>query len=127
VMGLGGLVIRWRAQEETLRAFGAAGQAEAVARCADELARAIEASDGELLTLTRASAVSGYSPDHLSRLIRQGRLANVGRPHAPRVRRGDLPRKAARLPASPAAPHLVGADPRQVVRAVVTSGKGASR
>ena len=126
-MELASLVTRWRAQEETLRSFGAAGQAEAVARCADELARAIEASAGELLTVSGASVVSGYSRDHLARLIRQGKLANVGRPHAPRVRRGDLPRKAACLPASPAAPHLLGADPRQVVRAVVTSGKGASR
>jgi hypothetical protein len=35
--------------------------------------------------LAEASAQSGYSQDHLARLIREGRLPNAGRPHAPRI------------------------------------------
>jgi hypothetical protein len=49
-------------------------------------------ADGtEELTLTAASALSGYSSDHLSRLIRDGTLPNAGRKGAPRIRRADLP------------------------------------
>lgn len=45
------------------------------------------------LTLAEAARESGYSTDQLSRLIREGKLVNVGRKGAPRVRRGDLPKK----------------------------------
>ena len=118
-----GLSAEWRRHAETLRAFGAAAQAEAVDRCADELERALASEEGELLTLQQAACLSGYSTDHLGRLIRQGTLRNLGRPRAPRVRRGDLPRKAAALPGQTAGLHLLGADPRQVARAVVASRK----
>jgi hypothetical protein len=47
----------------------------------------------EALTLRAAAALSGYTVDHLARLIRQGKLPNAGRRHAPRVSRSDLPRK----------------------------------
>jgi hypothetical protein len=114
----------WRRHAETLRAFGAAGQAEAVDRCADELERALASNEGELLTLQQAARISGYSADHLGRLIRQGKLTNLGRPRAPRVRRGELPRKATALPGQTVDLHLPGADPRQVARAVVASRKG---
>ena len=118
------LSAQWRACAETLRAFGAATQAEAVERCAMELEQALTANHDELLSLQQAARISGYSADHLGRLIRQGSLRNVGRPRAPRLRRGDLPRKAATLPVQAPGLHLPGADPRQVARAVVTSRKG---
>jgi hypothetical protein len=114
----------WREDVQTLQAFGAESQAVAVQRCADDLERALDAGDGELLTLEQAARISGYSADHLGRLIRQGSLRNVGRPRAPRLRRGDLPRKAPGLPLQSIGQHLVGADPRQVARAVVTSREG---
>lgn len=47
----------------------------------------------EALDLRTAADVSGYSADHLTRLVREGRLRNLGRKHSPRFRRGDLPRK----------------------------------
>lgn len=47
----------------------------------------------EALTLERAARESGYSKDHISRLITEGRLDNLGKRGAPRTRRGDLPRK----------------------------------
>jgi excisionase family DNA binding protein len=61
-----------------------------------ELALATADQHTTLLTLTQASHVSGYSADHLGRLVRTGELTNYGRPHAPRVRTGDLPRRARR-------------------------------
>jgi hypothetical protein len=118
------LSAEWRRHAETLRAFGAAGQAEVLDRCADELERALASQEGELLTLQQAALVSGYSADHLGRLIRRGTLTNLGRRRAPRVRRTELPRKAAALPGQAADLHLPGADPRQVARAVVASRKG---
>jgi hypothetical protein len=59
-----------------------------------ELEAALEAERSEVLTLAEASQLSGFSAEHLSRLVRDGRLANVGRKGAPRVRRGDLPLKS---------------------------------
>lgn len=118
------LLSRWELHANTLRSFGASGQAEAVQRCMMELQDALKAQDDELLSLQQAAQICGYTADHLGRLVRQGLLQNLGRRRAPRVRQADLPRKAANLPARVFRPHLVGADPRQVARAVVTSRKG---
>jgi hypothetical protein len=49
--------------------------------------------DDEPLSLREAAAASGYSEDHLARLVRQERIPNAGRRGAPRIRRGDLPRR----------------------------------
>jgi hypothetical protein len=43
------------------------------------------------LTLTAAAAISGYSTEHLGRLLRAGTIPNAGRKHSPRIRRSDLP------------------------------------
>ena len=118
------LVVRWEVHANTLRSFGASSQAEAVQRCIVELQDALEAQDDELLSLQQAAQICGYTADHLGRLVRQGLLQNLGRQRAPRIRRGDLPRKAASLPLKASGLHLLGADPRQVARAVVTSRKG---
>ena len=56
-----------------------------------ELDRLAEDQAGELLSVRRAAIESGYSADHLGRLLREGKLANAGRANAPRIRRGDLP------------------------------------
>ncbi|MDX2057232.1 MAG: hypothetical protein SFV24_05475 [Gemmatimonadales bacterium] len=75
----------------------------------------------ELLTLTDGAAESGYSAEYLGALIRQGKIQNAGRPHAPRILRQDLPRKASRLPDPPSSLKLVGATPRQIARAIISS------
>jgi len=74
--------------------------------------------DSEELTLQKAAHESGYSPDHLGREVRAGRIPNVGRPKAPRIRRGDLPRKPGRLLSSQ---HENMFARRQIARSVVTS------
>ena len=68
------LPVTWRTQAKALRRYG-----------------------GE----TPAARESGYSADHLGRLVRDGRIPNAGRPGAPRIARSHLPRKA------PAEPRLV--------------------
>ena len=50
------------------------------------------------MTLAQAAVASGYSADHLGREVREGRIPNAGRPHAPRIRRANLPRKRPELP-----------------------------
>lgn len=58
------------------------------------------AEDDQLLNLRQAAAASGYSEGYLGRLIRNGKLANVGRVHRPLVRRSALPKKATTLHSS---------------------------
>jgi len=82
-----------------------------------DLALLEQFENDEILSLEAASTVSGYSRDHIARLIRQGRIPNAGRPNAPRVRRRDLPRKAASLQS------LIESDisRAQIARSVVNS------
>src|SRR5574341_1168369 len=49
--------------------------------------------NGPLMKLSEASRACGYTADHLRVLIRAGKLADYGRPHAPLVRADELPRK----------------------------------
>jgi hypothetical protein len=45
------------------------------------------------LTLREAASESGYSEDHLGRLLREGTIPNAGARYSPLIRRGDVPRK----------------------------------
>ena len=45
----------------------------------------------EPLSLAEAARLSGYTADHIGRVVREGKLPNVGRKNAPRVRARDLP------------------------------------
>jgi hypothetical protein len=83
----------WRARAEELGAYAPAA-ATAWGRAAAELKAALLAAANEPLKLRDAARESGYSEDHLGRLVKEGKLVNVGRKRAPRVRRSDLPRKA---------------------------------
>jgi hypothetical protein len=88
------LVENWRRRAALARELAAEGAARAFEVCAADLELGIAAGNDELLTLTEAAEVSGFSADHLGRLIRQGKIINFGRQNAPRVRSADLPRKA---------------------------------
>ena len=88
-----------------------------------DFAEAIADRGSELLNLTVAAHESGYSADHLGRLVKGGVIPNAGRPHAPRIRRADLPRRAGALPPGAPGGNLVGATPRQVARAIITSAE----
>jgi len=116
------LAARWRARAKEYRSDALESLARLCERHADELETALRAQEGKLLTLTDAAAVSGFSPDHLGRLVRDGKLPNYGRPHAPRVRLADVPRKAGALPPARSCATLVGATPRQLAAAIATKG-----
>lgn len=87
----GELVVSWRDRAAEFRRYGPEAQAVTLERAAQELEGANSALSDQLLTLSEAAARCGRTPDHLGRLIRQGRIPNAGRAHAPRIRAGDLP------------------------------------
>ena len=117
--GVEQLLVRWRQDANLLRQYKSHEQAEWLEDRAAEVETALREQDTALLNLQEAAEVSGYSAEHLGRQVRNGTLKNYGRPHAPRVRRGDLPKKLL-LPAS-ANTDLLGASRRQVANAITTS------
>lgn len=101
------LIEKWRRESDLFERRGLSNLAAMARSFADDLA-AYEIEHGlEALTLTQASAESGYSAAHLSRAIAEERIENVGDSGRPRIRRKDLPRKIA--PAPDNGPDLVGA------------------
>jgi hypothetical protein len=90
----------WRALAEQQRRLGAEPQARTLEYCADALWGVLRANDDELLNLQQAAGESGYTPDHLGRLIREGKVPNAGRRARPLIRRSDLPAKPERLPSA---------------------------
>ena len=89
-----GLPADWRRQAKALRRYGGETPAVALERCADDLDATLRERDETTLSLVEAARESGYSRDHLGRLVRDGKIPNAGRPNAPRIARRHLPRKA---------------------------------
>ncbi len=87
------LFVRWRLRADSLASWGASDTAKAFRAAAYELEAVMLAESSSTVNLTEASVETGYSADHLGRLVREGRIPNAGRKSAPRIRRQDLPRK----------------------------------
>ena len=88
------LPANWRRHAKALRRYGGETPATALESCAAELEATLIERDETTFSLVEAATESGYSADHLGRLVRDGRIPNAGRPGAPRIARGHLPRKA---------------------------------
>ncbi|OLD37661.1 MAG: hypothetical protein AUI57_10060 [Candidatus Rokubacteria bacterium 13_1_40CM_2_68_8] len=98
---------RWRADAAVLRRRGADQHAAVLESCAADLEAWARERDLEALTLEQAERESGYSYSALQKMVAAGRLRNVGESHRPRVRRGDLPKKARSMtPTACAGPDL---------------------
>ena len=102
------LTQRWRGKADSIRAYS-----PDLARFLDAVAEEVEQFDrehaAEHLTLSEAATESGYSSDHLNRLVVDGRIENAGKKGAPRIMRGDLPRKPLKRPQlSTVEPDLAG-------------------
>jgi hypothetical protein len=111
---LGDLIARWRSEAELLRRYGDERGAHVCGLHAEELEQAAAALADEPLTLAAAAAESGYSERRLRELLAEGAIPNAGRRHAPRIRRGDLPRK-------PGATHVDSAyDPAADARSLLS-------
>src|SRR5882762_3625710 len=87
------LTTRWRAEADVLHRRGADEQAVVLKSCAHELKEEGRLFSLEALTLEQAAESSGFSYSALQKMVRDGTLPNVGKKGAPRVRRGDLPKK----------------------------------
>jgi hypothetical protein len=119
---LANLVPAWRERAEGLAPYAPAA-AVAFSEAAKELEEALAKSQAEELTLEEAAAESGYSADHLGRLLADGTIPNAGRKHAPRILRRDLPRK----PKPPEGPKLAEAAPGGPSLARITRDAISSR
>jgi len=86
-----------QAELVVLEKWGADPQARALRQIILELTSLEREEHEEVLGLRAAAHECGYSEDHLGRLIRNGTLKNYGCKGAPRLRRGDLPRRSVGL------------------------------
>lgn len=118
---MSGLARHWRTEAANLRGWGACAEATVLERAADELERATGEDMNEGLTLIDAARLIGYSAEHLGRLIRQGKLRNVGRKHAPR---GELTPKPDLPGASEAG--TVDRTRASIARAIATAAQEAA-
>lgn len=92
------LAAEWRREADLYERRGLTTPAAMARSFADELA-AWEIEHGlEALPLSVAAKESGLSLPHLSRLLSEKRIENVGVTNHPRIRRKDLPRKVAPRP-----------------------------
>ena len=115
----------WRASASELRRFGAVGQACTLEQCADDLDEAWRDWQQEPLTLEEASEKSGYSADHLGRLVRDGKIPNAGRSGAPRIARRNLPAKSHRMARGVAeVPEQSDSSFEQIVQSIIKEGVG---
>ena len=110
-----------RAETEVLRTYADDRVAGIISRLLDSLEEVLSEQESELVNLTQASELCGYSTDQLRRLIRTGKLTDYGRHGAPRVRPSELPRRAGPLPTKAHPLQLAGAERQQTARSIVNS------
>lgn len=116
-MGRDDLVVKWERKAAEFQALAA--NVDAAAMCqlfvADLQALAAESRDDWIL-IGQAPAFSGYSKQHIRRLIQSGQLPAEGEGRARRVLLRALPRKPAAVATPNAELHLLGATAEQAVR-----------
>ncbi len=82
---------KWNARRELLSILEANVSAEkTIAEFISDLDEFHNAAHTTTLSLKEAAELTGYSTRHLGRLIQQGKIPNLGRRNAPRVRLSDL-------------------------------------
>jgi hypothetical protein len=119
---LGAFISKWSGEAETLRRLGAhVDGAKLIDAILADLHALNRAQASESLTLEEAAQESGYTPEHLGKLLRIGTIPNAGRKNAPRILRRHLPLKPSALRETGRTAQLTGATPGQIARAVVTS------
>lgn len=89
------LIALWRARADILEPY-AEGVARALRTCADEREAEMAAEASDTVTPAEGAILSGYTADALGKMIRDGRLRNVGTKRRPKIPRADLPKKPRR-------------------------------
>jgi hypothetical protein len=89
------VVDQWAIRRDEMKRLKASVDAATICEeFLSDLEEILRASGETRLSLGEAAEMSGYSSDHIGRLVRSGKLRNVGRKGAPRVLLGDLPCRA---------------------------------
>ena len=110
------LFAKWDVEAGALRRRGAlVNGADLVAELLADVRAVLTVDSGAVLTLGDAATRSGYSSEHLGRLVRDGHIPNAGRAKAPRIRVADLPRKPQRVAAQPSGPYDSDTDARSLL------------
>ena len=117
-----GLPANWRKQAKAIRRYGGETPAVAIERCADDLEATLAERDETTYSLVEAARESGYSTDHLGRLVRDGRIPNAGRPGAPRIARRHLPLKAPGETRLAETPRQRDVSNTQIVQSIIEKG-----
>lgn len=100
--------------------FGDEGKARVLEWAADQVEQALRDESNCLLTIEEAAHASGYSEQHLARLVRQGRVPDL----RPRGSKGRILIRASDLPTKPAGRHTPVADGHGLASRLY-GGKGA--
>ena len=87
------LSAHWEGDAAILRHRGAVSEAITLESCAAELLEQARLFSLEEMTLEQAKQESGYSYSAIQKMSSDGTIPNVGKKGAPRIRRGDLPKK----------------------------------
>ena len=106
--------------KEFREAFGAELQARALEWAALQVERALRDESEQLLTLPQAAELSGYHPDSLARMVRDGQIPDLRPPNSKamiRIRRADLPIKPGRH-------HTPDADVRELASRLARGKEG---
>jgi hypothetical protein len=96
--------------KEFREAFGDEPRARTLEWAAGKVEQALRDESDDLLTLPEAAKISGYHPDSLARMVRDGQIPDLRPPNSKgmiRIRRGDLPIR-------PGRPHTPDADVREL-------------
>ena len=105
--------------KEFREAFGDEPRARSLEWAASKVEQALRDESDDLLTLSEAAEISGYHPDSLARMVRDGQIPDLRPPKSKgmiRIRRGDLPIK-------PGRPHTPDADVRELASRFAKRGK----
>lgn len=119
--GLDALADEWREEAERLRQYGAEPQAQTLEAAADDLEERVAAIETETLTPGEAAEESGYSADHIRRLVRGGTIPDAGDDEGVRVRRRDVPLKPGHRRSGGRSPDRSAGSRARVARTVVDS------
>ncbi|MFG1691211.1 hypothetical protein ACGF5M_03470 [Gemmatimonadota bacterium] len=90
------LTSEWSERARLFRDHAQESVALAYENCAADLTQRFQEWALEGLTLEQAAEESGYSYSALQKMTSTGDLLNVGEKGSPRLRRGDLPKKASK-------------------------------
>ena len=115
---------RWTARATEMRFLGQEPLAKLIEALLGEFETELAADATEPLTIAQAANESGYSEEHLRRLVREEQIPSAGRPNSPRIRRADVPIKPGHNSGN-AYPKLLDSK-EQIARCVANSERGES-